>query len=174
MSSTSEIIEKPLTYEELGRMYRQMCADPLFANIPGKIEVENWGRKVMSPASIYHGTLQARLAQRLAALGGETIVEAAIVTFAGILVPDVVWASAEFMRAHAAETPLLAAPELCIEVASPSNSRKEFGEKTAAYLAAGAVEVWIVLPRSRRFEFYGSSGLLERTRFTIALDGLFD
>ena len=38
------------------------------------------------------------------------------------------------------------APELCIEVVSPSNSRKELREKVAAYLEAGAEEVWIRLP----------------------------
>jgi len=174
MRTTPEIIEKPLTHEELAAMYRRMCDDPMLANVPGKIELDTWGRKVMSPASVYHGLLQARLIRRLAALDGETLAEAPIVTSAGILVPDVAWVSAEFMRNHRGETPLLRAPELCIEVASPSNSRKEFSEKTAAYLAAGAIEVWITFPQSRRFEFHGSAGLLSESSFRVALDGLFD
>ena len=53
----SEIIEKPLTREELGSMYQRMCEDPYFANIPGKIELDLWGRIVMSPASTYHGMI---------------------------------------------------------------------------------------------------------------------
>ena len=56
---TSEIIDKPLTREELGSMYQRMCEDPYFANIPGKIELDMWGRIVLSPASTYHGMIQA-------------------------------------------------------------------------------------------------------------------
>jgi len=174
MTTTPEIIEKPLTYDELGHMYRQMCDDPLFANVPGKIEVDRWGRKVMSPASVYHGLLQARLIRRLEVLAGETLVEAPIVTPAGILVPDVAWVSAGFMRDHRGETPLLRAPELCIEVASPSSSRKEFREKTVAYFAAGATEVWIVFSQSRHFELHGNTGLLSASSFPVTLDNLFD
>lgn len=171
---TSEIIERPLTGEELSRMYRQMCEDPCFANVPGKIELDMWGRVVMSPASPYHGLIQARLIQRLACLGGETIAEAPIVTSAGLLVPDVAWASREFVAVHSAEAPYTRAPELCIEVASPSNSRKELNEKVAAYLATGALEAWIVYPQSKRFEYFSSNGPVEQTAFAIDLANLFD
>ena len=68
-------------------------------------------------------------------------VEAPIVTAAGLCAPDLAWASAGFMHIHRGETPFMWAPELCIEVVSPANSRKELGEKTEAYLAAGAEEV---------------------------------
>ena len=66
------------------------------------------------------------------------------------------------------------APELCIEVVSPSNSRKEMSEKTRAYLAAGAHEVWIVYPRSKRCEVHGKEGRLERSQFPVDLADLFD
>ena len=174
MTTTPEIIEKPLTREELGSMYERMCEDPYFANIPGKIELDTWGRIVMSPASPYHGMIQVRLVQRLAPLGGQAIVEAAIVTSAGLLVPDVAWASTEFIASHPRERPFTRAPELCIEVVSPSNSRNELNEKVAAYLATGALEAWIVYPQSKRFEFYSSGGPLERTAFAIDLANLFD
>jgi Uma2 family endonuclease len=171
---TSEIIEKPLTSEELGSMYQRMCEDPYFANVPGKLELDLWGRIVMSPASTYHGMIQARLVERLAPLGGQTIVEAAVVTSVGLLVPDVAWASPEFMASHPGESPLTCAPELCIEVVSPSNSRKELSEKVAAYLATGALEAWIVYPQSKRFEYFSSNGLMERAAFAIDLANLFD
>ena len=155
-------------------MYQRMCEDPYFANIPGKIELDMWGRIVMSPASTYHGMIQARLVERLAPLCGHTIVEAAIVTSVGLLVPDVAWASPQFMASHPGESPLTRAPELCIEVVSPSNSRKELSEKVAACLAAGAQEVWIVYPQSKRFEYFSRNGPLERTAFAVDLDNLFD
>ena len=35
------------------------------------------------------------------------------------------------------------APEICVEVLSPSNSEPEMNEKRALYFEAGAHEVWI-------------------------------
>jgi Uma2 family endonuclease len=35
------------------------------------------------------------------------------------------------------------APEICVEVLSPSNTRVEIREKTALYFDAGAKEVWL-------------------------------
>jgi Uma2 family endonuclease len=35
------------------------------------------------------------------------------------------------------------APELCIEILSPSNSASEINEKRALYFDAGAAEVWV-------------------------------
>jgi Uma2 family endonuclease len=170
----SELIEEPLTSAELAARYRALCSDPCFANVPGKVEIDVWGRLLMSPASNYHSALQTRLAQRLAALGGEVFVEASVLTTVGALVADVAWASSEFMRAHAFETPYSRAPEVCVEVVSPSNSRKELREKIDAYLHAGAAEVWIVYPLSKRCEFHGQVGLLERSAFAVDLSGLFD
>ena len=174
MSATPEVIEEPLSYEALAEMYRGMCEDPRFVNIPGKLELDTWGRIIMSPASNYHGNLQARLVERLQTLGGQRFVEASVLTPIGLLVPDVAWASAEFITAHGNETPFTRAPELCIEVASPSNSLKELKEKVAAYLAAGAIEAWIVYPQSQRFEFHGRHGLLDGSAFAIELASLFE
>ena len=121
----------------------------------------------MTPASFYHGRLQGRLCQRLAALGGETLIEVGIATPEGVFVPDLAWASVQFASQHAGEIVLTQAPELCIEVLSPSNSAKEMEEKRAAYLAAGANEVWLVYPKSKRCEFYGPQGALPRSTYSI-------
>ena len=69
MNETPEVIDKPLTPEELAEQYRRMCDDPFFANVPGKLEVDTWGRVIMSPASNYHSKLQSRLNHRLIRLG---------------------------------------------------------------------------------------------------------
>jgi Uma2 family endonuclease len=58
-------------------------------------------------------------------------------------------------------------------VVSPSNSRQELTEKRDAYLASGAREVWIAYPQSKRCEFYGPQGLLERSAFPVDLSQLF-
>lgn len=173
-SSPAEVIETPLSPYALGERFRELCADPRFADLPGKVELDVWGRILMSPASNQHSLVQTRLARRLASLGGEPLVEASVTTQVGVLVADVAWASAQFMRAHDSETPFTAAPELCIEIASPSNSRKELREKAGAYLAAGALEAWLVYPQSRRFEFLSSGGPLDQSKFDVDLTNLFD
>jgi Uma2 family endonuclease len=174
MVQPPELIEAPLTREELGGRYRALCDDPLYANVPGKIELDVWGRIVMSPSSNYHSMVQGRLLSRLNALGGEASPEVSVLTTAGVLVTDVAWKSIEFIRRHKFETPYTSAPELCIEVVSPSNSVKEMSEKVAAYLAAGAREVWIVYPQSKRWEFHGAEGLMRTSAYAVDLAGLFD
>lgn len=168
-----EVIEAPLSGEELAARYRALCEDPCYANVPGKIELDPWGRMVMSPASNYHSALQTALSGKLAALGGRAFVEASVLTAGGVLVADVAWASLDFIALHGFATPYTRAPELCIEVVSPSNSRKELREKIDAYLDAGAEEVWIVYPRSKRVEFHGRQGLMERSGRPVDLSGIF-
>lgn len=173
MGQTQELIEAPLSAEELALRYRALCDDPCYANVPGKIELDVWGRMVMTPASFYHGVVQGRLCRSLLTLGGEIVVDAPIVTPTGLFVADVAWAGPRFMAAHRHETPLSCAPEICIEVVSPSNSVKELREKTAAYLAAAGEEVWIVYPQSKRCEFYGRQGLTQRSSYEVDLSDIF-
>lgn len=168
-----ELLEAPLSTEELAGRYRDMCHDRRFANVPGKVELDAWGRVLMTPASLYHGQLQGRLCQKLAVLGGDTLIEVGIATPVGVFVPDLAWASPQFMARHAGEIVLTQAPELCIEVVSPSNSVKEMDEKRAAYLAAGAHEVWIVFAKSKRCEIRGKQGVLPRSVYAVDLAGVF-
>ena len=174
MDKVQELIEAPLSVEELAVRYRSLCEDPCFANVPGKIEIDLWGRMVMTPASPYHGRVQIKLADKLAALGGERTLEAPIATPLGLFVADLAWSAQKSGPGSGDENPLMRAPELCIEVASPSNSRKELREKTEAYLSAGAEEVWIVYLKSKRCEVHGKEGRLERSRFPVDLAALFD
>lgn len=46
------------------------------------------------------------------------------------------------------------APDLAVEVASPSNTRLELQEKVALYFRAGTRQVWIVYPRARAVYVY--------------------
>ena len=174
MSAIPEIIDKPLSRAALAERFRQLCADPQFANLPGKIELDVWGRILMSPASNRHGIVQLEVGHRLRPLGGKALVEASVATSTGVLVADVAWASSEFMARRGTESPFTEAPEICVEIASPSNSLKELREKVAAYLDSGALEAWIVYPASKRIEFYGGTGSLAGTAFEIDLDGVFD
>ena len=66
---------------------------------------------------------------------------------------DVAWASNEFIDIYGYQTPYSKAPELCIEVVSPSNSKIEIEEKVALYLGQGAVEVWVVYDNGKILTF---------------------
>jgi Uma2 family endonuclease len=135
-----------LSRSELRRRWRQLAHDPLVAAIPFKVELNEKGAIEVSPPTTRHAFLQAFVVQELKRQRpeGTTFTECPVETDIGMRVPDVVWASPEFMELHRSENEFRAAPELCVEVLSPRNTAAEMAEKVAAYLAAGAREVWLV------------------------------
>lgn len=170
----SEVIEHPLDAAALTARWRELLDDPRFANFVGKPDLDRWGRILVSPVNTEHDRVSARLAHiLLSQLGGQALVEVGVRTAEGIFAPDVAWCSEAFWHAHASETPLQVAPEIAVEVASPSNTLQDLREKAQAYLNAGAVESWIVFPRSRRVEYRGGSGLLSASAYPVDLATLF-
>jgi Uma2 family endonuclease len=125
--------------------WQQVCEDPSLQDLPYKIELNEYGQVVLSPASNQHGRQQARLAILLTQHGpeGEVISECSIDTPKGVKVADVVWASPTFIKQHGYATPYSMAPEICVEISSPSNSDAELGAKMKLYFEKGAKEVWI-------------------------------
>lgn len=123
----------------------QICADRSLADLPYKIETNRHGQIVMSPAKHWHSRRQSRIHIKLSQLvkSGELLVEAAVDTVEGVKVADVAWGSETFSKAHADDETLTAAPELCVEVLSASNSKEEVLEKLTLYFAHGAKEVWL-------------------------------
>jgi Uma2 family endonuclease len=61
------------------------------------------------------------------------------------------------------------APELVIEIASPSDTRPKIGERIADFLHAGARVVWVLYPGRQTVEVHDASG---RTRTLPAADDL--
>jgi Uma2 family endonuclease len=125
--------------------WSQVLADPVLQNLPYKIELNEWGKVVLSPASNKHGLLQAELAGFLRDHRGhgKIITECSISTAKGVKVADVAWGSQDFFARNGLETPYREAPELCVEIVSPSNSTLEIEEKVNLYLSKGAREVWV-------------------------------
>jgi len=119
--------------------------DPLLKDLPFKIELNKFGKLLLSPASNNHGRIQSRIAARLLneLPNGEVITECSIQTSDGVKVADVAWLSELFVSEFGFVTPYPKAPEICIEIVSPSNSKIEIQEKIDLYLAKGAQEVWI-------------------------------
>ncbi len=120
--------------------------DPSLRDLPYKIELDGHGRIVMSPASNRHGIQQGKLVRLLAQMlpSGEIATECSVGTHSGVKVADVVWMSSEFLTRYGDQTPFPKAPELCVEILSPSNNSKEMEEKIRLYLGYGAKEVWLV------------------------------
>ena len=162
-----------LSPAELRSRWQRMLHDPLLADIPGKLELNEKGTIELSPPSTRHGILQAFVAGELRRLrpDGTTITECAIETDIGVRVPDAAWASPDFMRRHGTPSPLPRAPELCIELLSPSNSEPEIQEKTAAYLAAGAIEVWLI-KEDGTLEMLSEHGRVAASTLGIAISAL--
>ena len=64
-------------------------------------------------------------------------------------------------------TPLPNAPEICIEVLSPSNTSAEMAGKIEAYLEAGAREVWLV-QETGELEIHTADG--RQTQFWLGVE----
>jgi len=134
------------------RRWAELIADQSLARLPGRVETDRYGHIIMSPPASYsHGGLQSDLVVLLNThlAGGRTMVECPISTSDGIKVADVAWISRERLNKAKDEVCLAIAPEICVEVLSPSNSKKEIAEKSALYFEAGAKEVWLCSPKGR-------------------------
>ena len=145
MSAAIQMRREPLTSDEHQRAWQALCDDETLAGIAYKIETDAWGGVHRSPTQTKHSRRVRRVARLLEEkLGGQTLTELAIVTEDGVKVPDVAWCSEAFLAQHWSDGALLKAPEICVEVVSPSNSEAELRNKTAHFLSLGAREVWLV------------------------------
>ncbi len=145
--------------EDTNMEWAEVINNPLLKNLPFKIELNKFGKLLMSPASNQHGNIQGRLSGILynSLPTGEIITECSIQTSDGVKVADVAWASAEFIAEFGYATPYSKAPELCIEIVSPSNSKTEMAEKVELYLSKGAQEVWVVY-ENNKIEIFSHTG----------------
>ncbi len=150
--------------------WSEVIASPYLQDLPFKIELNRYGKIEMSPSSNQHNYTQTELAilLRRKLKKGKTFSECSIATTEGVKVVDVVWCSKEFIKKYGYETPYQTAPEICIEVVSPSNSKEEMHNKVKLYLAAGAKEVWIYW-ESDKIEFFNLTGQIEQSGYGIAV-----
>ena len=145
----------------------EVCADPCLQDLPYKIELNQQGQIVMSPAKNRHGKFQIQIGYLLRQMlpDGVTVSECAIRTAENVKVPDVAWTS--FARYDAATEPdevyTDTAPEICVEIVSPSNTTEDQMHKGSLYLQAGAEEFWLCNELGD-VRFFDANGFLERSR----------
>jgi Uma2 family endonuclease len=123
--------------------------------------------RVMSLTKPLHGVICSRLNLKLAAFVEEHNLGEVFGAETGFLVesdpdsvlgPDVAFVSYERLAAvETFEKYFPFAPDLAVEVLSPSNTVTEMDEKIAMYFAAGSRLVWIVNPKRRTAAIYTSS-----------------
>ena len=145
--------------------WSEICEDQTLQNLPYKIELNEWGNIVMSPASNRHGSLQTQIAFQLMTMlpNGTVLTECSIDTAKGTKVADVAWISAAFLNRNRGQTPYIEAPEVCIEIKSPSNSDAEMMEKKDLYFAKGAQEFWLC-DEDGNITFYVHRGQIKQSQ----------
>lgn len=128
------------------RRWRELLADPELARLQYRIETDRHGHILMSPPPApAHGKKQNRIGTLLEQLlpNGQVVTECPVSTPDGVKAIDVAWLEPERSQEADTETCLTRAPEICVEILSPSNTALEIDEKIALYFESGAREVWI-------------------------------
>jgi Uma2 family endonuclease len=126
--------------------WTEILADQELARLPYRVETDQYGHILMSPPPApLHGQRQAHICALLRELlpNGRTLSECPVSTAGGVKAVDVAWLAPGRTENVAQLTLFERAPDICVEIISPSNIQSEIDEKRALYFDAGAGEVWI-------------------------------
>jgi len=151
----------------------EICADPLLAAYEFRVESDRFGHAIMMPPSgVDHSSRQSDIAIRLHALmrGGKVLTECPVSTSDGIKGVDVAWISTARMAKVLKQNVLVSAPEICVEVISPGNTRDEIEDKKRLYFESGAEEVWCCDVKGRMAFFAQASPTLARKGSVLCPD----
>jgi Uma2 family endonuclease len=141
------------------------------------------GRVVREPQPTFeHGRVQARIVELLRSEIREAGLDLICVGNVGTLVtekpdtvrgPDVAVVRRDRVPTGRGSGFVRGAPDLAVEVVSPSNTAADLQEKVAEYLAGGARYVWVVYPATRTVVAHDSprtATLLRETEPLTATD----
>lgn len=126
--------------------WAEICADKRLQDLPFRIESDRWGNIVMSPPPrSRHSEYQGEITRLLWTLltGGLALTECPIETSEGVKAADAAWVSHERRASRPNDPAYLIAPEICIEILSPSNSEAEIDFRRRLYFEKGAIEFWL-------------------------------
>lgn len=74
---------------------------------------------------------------------GRSLAGCPVQTSEGVKAVDVAWVSQERRKSRPNDPAYLIAPEICVEVQSPSNTQEELTERKALFFEKGAQEFWL-------------------------------
>ena len=122
----------------------EICDDPALQDLPYKIETNQYGQIIMSPAKGWPSERQLLIISELSKRmpHGKPLPEAPVATSGGVKVADVGWYSKNRLAPIRRESAYTIAPEICVEVLSDSNTTRGQHEKAALYFGTGAEEFW--------------------------------
>jgi Uma2 family endonuclease len=126
--------------------WAEILDDPRLAKLPERIETDRHGHILMTPPPAFrHSLRQDHIIGFLHSLmpQGQTLPECPLSTADGVKAIDVAWLEHRRPEIRQDLLVLTRAPEICIEILSPSNTPSEIDEKRALYFDAGAIEVWL-------------------------------
>ena len=146
--------------------WAQICEDKTLQDLPYEIELNRQGQIIMTPHRPRHSGYQGVIMRKLLELRpeGHVIPELAVDTEEGTKTVDVAWVSLDVFREEIDQDTFRHAPELCIEVMSPSNTLAELSIKRDLYFSKGAEEVWIC-DEDGKIIFYNIHGQIEDSQF---------
>ena len=134
------------------------------------------------PAGIEHGAIVMRLGTALFTFAEPRRLGTLVASDSGVWLehdpdtvrePDVAFFSAEKMPLDARVTGYAeVAPDLVVEIASPSDSRREVHDKAHMWLNHGVRLVWVVQPETRTVDVYRPGQAIATLGEQDALDGL--
>ena len=133
-------------HEFNAQRWESILSDTTLADLDHHIETDAFGHVIMMPAPGFsHSSRQASALFLLQQLlpHGRAQPECPLSTSGGVKGIDVIWISQDRLRESQRGELLVKAPEICLEIASPSNTRDSLLEKKRLYFEAGADEVWI-------------------------------
>jgi Uma2 family endonuclease len=155
-----------LTATASPRSWAEICDDPYLAQLPYRIETDRWGNLVMSPPPrSRHAEYQGEIVHLLRSWmkHGRSLPECPLQTSEGVKVIDVVWVSEARRKSRTNDPCYVIAPEICIEVVSPSNTADEFAERRRLFFERGALEVW-GCDQDGRLTFFDPAGPVDRSQ----------
>jgi Uma2 family endonuclease len=149
------------------RRWGEIMAESVIDGSISKIETDREGNAIMSPSpGKDHGDRQAEIVHQLKLLlpKGGVLTECGVSTQEGNKTPDISWISIHHPQFRQPDVKVLTpAPELCVEVLSPSNSAEEIELKKQLYFEEAAQEVWIC-GLEGHMKFFSPAGELEGSR----------
>ncbi len=158
----SGIAYEVLSPAALAARWNELQHDP---SAPDFCEIDAYGDVIeMNPPAKPHQRIVWSLQKQLVEqLGGEALPGIGVVTRIGVRVPDVCW-----QPRPTDDDPAQPAPDICVEVRSPDNTRAELDAKIAAYLQAGCREA-ILVELDGRIRYFGPDGERAGSSFGLKL-----
>jgi Uma2 family endonuclease len=131
---------------------------------------------VLASPSLFYNMIRDRLGMKLYAFVSE--LKLGLVSWetefqlaeAAVRIPDLSFIHEERLERLDARERLRGAPDLAIEIASPSDKPDDLARKAQQYLAAGSGAVWVLYPEARLAYLYSPGGHIEVREDSQALD----